>query len=107
MGAVDRPVGGEHQEHRRHQHLVGDRIEHAPQGRLLGPAPGEIAVEEIGDRGPDEEGKRHPTRRVAVPVNEARHHGHPHEPAIGEQVRQAQRMALAFLLGQFGYGIAH
>ena len=46
----DGPVGGEHEQHRGDQQLVGDRVEHAAERGLLRPGAREIAVEEIGDR---------------------------------------------------------
>ena len=44
-------VGRQHQQAGRDQQLVGDRIEHAAEGRLLAPFAREIAVEKIGDAG--------------------------------------------------------
>ena len=52
------PSADQHQQAGRHQQLVGDRVEHAPEGRLLRVGAGEIAVEVIGDAGGDEDGER-------------------------------------------------
>ena len=41
----DGTVGRQHQQAGRHQELVGDRVEHAAERRLLAPDAGEIAVE--------------------------------------------------------------
>ena len=49
--AMDGAVGGQHQQAGGDQQLVGDRIEHPAEGRLLVPDPREIAVEKIGDAG--------------------------------------------------------
>ena len=44
------------------EQLVGDRIEHPAERRLLLPDPREIAVEKIRDAGGDEDAERRPTR---------------------------------------------
>ena len=64
----DRPAGDGVVVHQHHQHgadqqLVGDGIEHAPEGRLLLPDAGEISVEPVRDAGDDEQREGRPARR--------------------------------------------
>ncbi len=60
--AVDAVLGGEHQKAGRDQELVGDRIEHLAERGLLTPHAGEIAVEDVGHAGGDEDRQRQPTQ---------------------------------------------
>ncbi len=67
----DRPAGDGVVVHQHHQHgadqqLVGDRIEHAAERRLLLPHAGEIAVEPVGQAGKHEQRERRPARHVAL-----------------------------------------
>src|SRR4029077_6324167 len=51
-------VGGEHQQTGRDQELVGDRVEHAAETRLLAVRARDVAVEHVGEAGRDEDEQR-------------------------------------------------
>ena len=73
---ICRPVDGvvvrQHQQRGADQQLVGDRVEHAPERRLLLPDAGQIAVQPVGEAGADVDGQRPPAAGVAGAEEEAR-----------------------------------
>ncbi len=90
-------LGRQHQQARRHQELVGDRIEHAAERGLLVPHPGEIAVEKIRNAGGDEHRQRQPAQpqpavEDVLPEHAADDDRNRHDAAISEDIRQRQRM---------------
>ncbi len=90
--AVDRIVVHQHHQHGADQQLVGDRVEHAAERRLLLPDAGEVAVEPVGQAGKHEQRERRPARRIALQEKQAgdeRRHGR--NANVGEDVRQAHR----------------
>ncbi len=87
------PIGGEHQQRRRYDQLVGDGIEHAPDGALLLPGARQIAVEEIGDAGGDEDPHGDPAAPIAGDEEAGDERGDGEDAAIGEEVRQAAEAA--------------
>ncbi|GCC47945.1 hypothetical protein chiPu_0032148, partial [Chiloscyllium punctatum] len=98
--AVDRIVGGQHQEAGGHQQLVGDRIEHPAERGLLVPHPGVIAVEIVGDPRRDEHGKRHPAQpqravQDRLPVDAADHHRNGGNPGVGQDIREGHGLGLS------------
>jgi hypothetical protein len=93
--AADRAIGGEHEQARRHQELVGDRIEHAPERRLLAPLAREIAVEDVGHGGADEDEQRDPAQpqpalQDVLPVETGDHRRHRHDAGVGQEVRHRE-----------------
>ncbi|MGY4598647.1 hypothetical protein ACVWXL_006393 [Bradyrhizobium sp. GM22.5] len=96
--AVNDAVGGQHQQARGDQKLVGDRIEHAAERRLLIPDPCVIAVEVIGDRSRDKNGDGDPAQpqravhdRLCVDAPD--HDRDRGDPAVGQDVREGHRAA--------------
>lgn len=95
---MDDAVGGQHQQARGDQQLVGDRVEHPAERRLLIPDPRIIAVEVIGDRGRDEQGHSHPAQPERLIQNRLRIDASDDDrdrgdPAIGQEVREGHRAA--------------
>src|SRR5262249_39773463 len=71
--------------------LVRDRVEHAPEGRLLAPFAGKIAVEDVGHSRADEDdhgdpAQPQPALQNVLPI-EARHHRrHRGDAGVGQKV---------------------
>ena len=94
--AADGLLGGQHQQAGRDQELVGNRVEHPPERRLLPVHAGEIAVEHVGDPGRDEDRERHPANpepavENALPIQQRNHDRHRGDPGVGQEVGQRQR----------------
>jgi hypothetical protein len=88
-------LGRQHQEAGRHEQFVGDRIEHAAERGLLAPAAGEVAVENVGDAGGDEDDERKPAQPQATLHNALREHNgdddrHGGNARVGQDIRQRQ-----------------
>ena len=76
--AMDAVVCRQHQQAGRHQKLVGDRIEHPAEGRLLIPDSRIVAIEIVGHARGDEDGQRHPAQpQRARPGSTARTRSRP------------------------------
>ena len=75
------------------QQLVGHRVEPGPERRLLPRAPGDEAVERVGDAGRDERGQRPPELAVQHQDHERRDEQHPEQRDL---VRDGERRHLYF-----------
>ena len=83
------PIGGEHQDHRGDEKLVGDRVQHSPKRRLLRPRARQIAVEKIADSGGDEDCERRPSRPWLVgPEQKSSDQRNCRDPRIGQNIGQ-------------------
>ncbi len=90
VDAGDGRVVREHEQRDADEQLVRDRIEHAPERRLLLPHAGEIAVEVIGDAGADVDGERPPASGRRRDHHEAeQHRRHGRNAGVSQHVRQA------------------
>ena len=95
---IDQPsrtaVGDENQDGDRDQQLVGDRVEHAAERRLLLPGARQIAVEIVGDAGDHEDHEGDPGPPIVgdiVGEPDQRRRG---DAAVGQDVRKVQRAEL-------------
>ena len=70
------------------QRLVGDRIGDLAEVGDHAAAPGELAVEQVGDRGDAEDEERHDPRPGAAGHQEGHEDRHEHKPQHGEPVRE-------------------
>ena len=78
----------------RNEQLVGDRIEHLADPRLLRQSPRQIAVEKIGDPGGNENAERRPAHPGDLrPKQTASHGWHRRHPPVGQEVWHAPGQA--------------
>ena len=87
---------GQHQQAGCHQQLVGDRIEHPAERRMLVQDSRIIAIQIIGNPGGDEHGQRHPPQpqrpvHDGLRIDAADHHRDRGDPGIGQDIREGQR----------------
>ena len=94
-------IGGEHQDHRRDEKLVGDRVQHSSKRGLLRPGARQIAVEKVADPGGDEDRERRPSRpRLIRPEQKPGDKRNRRDPRISQNI--GQRPIAAELTGGRG-----
>jgi hypothetical protein len=86
VAAKQDAISRKHQQHDRHENLVGNWIQHHTERGLLLPFPRQIAVEEIGDRGHHINRQRKPAGRISAIHEKACNQRHSHDAPIGENV---------------------
>jgi hypothetical protein len=87
---MDGPRIDQHEQQRCDQQLIGDRIQHAAERRLLLPGAGQIAVEKIGDCGGGKDPEGDPARQVGWQVRQREtgdDDGNRGYAAVGEDIR--------------------
>ena len=83
-------VGGEHQDDRGDEKLVGDRVQHPSKRRLLRPRARQIAVKKVANPGGDEDRERGPPRpRLIRPEQKPGDQRHRRDPRVSQNIGQS------------------
>jgi hypothetical protein len=80
----------ERDERRRHQQLVREWVHQLPEGRLLALAPGDVAVEAVGQRGEREQARRDHVPLLRLVEERDDDHGDHQDPEHREDVRRVE-----------------
>ena len=82
-------IGGEHQDDRGDEKLVGDRVQHSSKRGLLRPGARQIAVEKIADPGGDKDRERCPSRPWLIrPEQKPGDERDRRDPRVGQNIGQ-------------------
>ena len=82
----------EENQRRHHEKLVRQRVEELPKHADLAPLAGEVAVDEVGERGPDVKHRRPEARLGCAIPQQPQHPGNQSDAEHGQQVGQIDRV---------------